>query len=136
MSMYDWQLKEQEDAKKAKEYLLSLIPALKEAGAEKLVIHYDGEGDEGEIQWIHAWNDADEDHEDYYHGKTHLNIPLLDEQNNKIDEAACDIMSGLGIDWYNNEGGFGYVVLDVEAGKIKVDHNARVHDSVHSDHEV
>lgn len=127
--MSDWMEKYERERKekmtKAKEYLLSLLPALKTAKVTELVVHYDGSGDEGSIQSINAYSDKER--------QIKIDVSTLNDQ--EIDEAACDILSGQGIDWYNNEGGYGFVVLTVKTKKITIEHNTRFESSKYSEYE-
>lgn len=118
-----YEAQQKANAVKAKADLLALIPALKAAGAVKLVIHYDGSGDSGEVESVRAFRASGEEFE-------------VSDMVETADRAACDILSGQGIDWYNNDGGFGDVILDVEAGTIKIEDNARFSDSTYSECEV
>lgn len=126
----EYRKQQEAEGKKGKEYLLGLLPLLRDAGAAKLVVYYDGSGDEGQVQFVHTF--AKE--EDEPHGKPNVTVNGLDE--NKIDEAACDVLSGLGIDWYNNEGGYGFVILTVSTGKVTVENNQRFERADYSQHEV
>lgn len=126
MPLDDWRKKQQEDAAKGKEYLLGLIPALKAAGAKALVVNYDGSGDSGEIQSIKEFSDDERE----------VEIEVLGLDTQAIDNAACDILSGQGIDWYNNEGGFGNVVVRADSDKILIENNRRVEESVYDEQTV
>jgi len=124
MSITDWRKEEQERAAKGKEYLLSLIPSLKAAGVKCLVVHYNGEGDSGEIEGVRAYSDRENEVE--------VTVTFDEE---RVSGAASDVIAGKGIDWYNNEGGFGDVVLFTKGkGSIKIEHNYRVESSTY--HEV
>lgn len=136
--------------------LLALVPMLEQHGAKLLVVHYDGQGDSGEVDWIAAFSDEGAAYEDYYVGAEHFPLVMLPELEpdhasklyEKIDRAACDVLQGLDIDWYNNEGGIGHVILTITpedkrkgkvmgpVGKITVQHSARVESTVDSEHEV
>lgn len=126
----DWLAKlrreQQEDAAKGKEYLTGLLPMLREAGAAKLVIHYNGEGDDGSIESVDTYAKEDDEQS--------VTVAGLDE--NKIGEAAVNVLAGLDIDWDTDDGAYGYVSLTISTGKITVENNQRFHDSTYSEHEV
>jgi hypothetical protein len=126
----DWEVKrrreEQERAARGKEYLTGLVPMLCEAGAAKLVIHYNGENDDGEIESVEIYAKEGEEQS--------VAVAGLDEDN--IGQAAIDVLGGLGIDWYNDNGAYGCVTVTVSTGKIAVENNERFKDSTYSEHEV
>jgi hypothetical protein len=126
----DWRVKmrreEQERAARGKEYLTGLVPILCEAGAAKLVISYNGENDDGTIESVDIYaKEGDEQS---------VTVAGLDENN--IGEAAIDVLGGLGIDWYNDNGAYGCVTVTMSTGKIAVENNERFKHSTYSEHEV
>lgn len=74
-----------------------ILPALKKAKIETVEIYFDGCGDDGSINEISAQPDA---------------LPDLTKQN--VEEWAYKLLEGTGVDWYNNDGGFGEITIDVE----------------------
>jgi hypothetical protein len=53
-----------------------------------------------------------------------------------VERLACATLERNGIDWYNNEGGFGNIIIDIKTGKIKTEHNARIESSEYEEHEL
>lgn len=47
---------------------------------------------------------------------------------------AQDFLAYQDIDWYNNEGGFGKVIINAKEGEVKLEHNMRVESSEYSEH--
>lgn len=115
-----WRKEQEAETARGKAYFLEMQPILKAAHVSKVVVSYDGQGDDGSFQGV-TFVDA--------------NVKLkLDEQ--EIENAASNVLSGQGIDWYNNEGGFGDVVFNVITGKITIEHNYRIETSKHKQFKV
>lgn len=49
--------------------------------------------------------------------------------NAAIDDLTYDYLEETDIDWYNNDGGFGELVIDVEDGTVALEVNVRYTDS-------
>lgn len=134
----DWMKKYQEEQKAAgvvaKNRFEALIPQLKELKVAEIVVHYDGSGDSGQVEDVTCYSTIG--HE-YDFGEVKPDEVKIEEPlKESFDEIACDVLTGLDIDWYNNAGGFGDVVFDVATGKATVKHNTRFEDSTYEEHEV
>ena len=46
-----------------------------------------------------------------------------------IDDLAYDYIDSTGVDWYNNEGGYADLTIDVAAGKVTMDVDVRIYNS-------
>ncbi len=96
-----------------------MLGKLKDNHAKKLIVSFDGSGDDGEIYDIETVID------DTYYAIGEFLIPedvdfLRDECYDflcKTVETSCD--------WVNNEGGFGQIFIDVETQSFTVDYNQR-----------
>lgn len=80
-------------------------------GYKELIISYDGAGDSGSIDEIKL-----EGGDNYY---------LQGDEYNKIEEAFDDFFMKSTGDWYNNDGGYGSVVIDLENGLFEITTNLR-----------
>jgi len=129
-----------------------LVERMKSLGVERVEVDYDGSGDSGDIQGVSALKNADKgetialagqsivverlesvyDHEakEYKRVPNQVTIGL----EGALGDFATDFLSYLGIDWYNNEGGYGTVVLNVEDGEVKAEHYYRIESSEYSEH--
>jgi hypothetical protein len=141
--------REQEALKQRRAQLEERLKALKVARVE---VEYDGCGDSGDVQEVHALLAGGEaadlkgqsvmverlesvyDHEakDYRRVTSQQTVSLKEA----LGDFAVDFLSFLGIDWYNNDGGYGTVVLDVKDGKVKAEHNYRIESSEYEEHEL
>lgn len=139
--------REQQALKQRRAQLEETLKALE---VERVEVEYDGCGDSGDVQLVRALKSAGKavdlkgrsvtverlesvyDHE----AKDYRRVPRLETVN--LEEAlgnfAVDFLSFLGIDWYNNEGGYGVVVLEVADGVVRAEHNYRIESSEYSEH--
>lgn len=100
MTNFDDILKRMEDERhetelKAELQAKEILDRLTLAGAKNIYIGFDGSGDDGSV---HAIDGLDE------------NEHITEED---LENWAYDLIAGTGVDWYNNEGGFGTINLDV-----------------------
>ena len=108
-----------EPKRRAKDALAALLPQLQAIGVTKVILPYDGYGDEGAFETPIALA-----------GETEIKLP--DELACALCEAAIDLLPEC---WQDNNGSFGEVELDVPARKLLRDHNWRVEDSEHDPEE-
>lgn len=103
-----------------------IVAKLKAAGVAKATAHYDGSCDSGSVDDVYFYDSADNEINKGMVG------PVKDELIKAMDNLACDYLEHRCIDWYNNDGGFGDFTIDVNAGKIVLDHNYRDSSSMSS----
>lgn len=127
--MSKWQQERTEAAAKGKAYLLGLVPALKAANVEKVIAHYDGEGDSGQFEDVRVVVTGSEDAVEV------TKVPGLADDD-KIRDAAYDILEEKHGGWEINEGSFGDVILYVETERLVIEHNYRVESSTYDETEV
>jgi hypothetical protein len=93
----------------------AFVSSLKNMGITELVGEYDGSGDSGSIETIYC---EDED------GNT---ISIESDVESKVEEMLYEVLSNnYDYDWYNNEGGYGTVRINIEDKTWKVDGAVRV----------
>lgn len=101
-----------EERQQALERFASLLPQIEALGATRLVVPYNGHGDEGTVEPPVA-----------YASDTELALPVALA---KAIQAAAQLLLPSGYE--NNAGGFGELELDVAERKITRDHNWRIED--------
>ena len=114
--MSDWDLRNQEAQEKALIKLRKIAPKYIKQGLTSIHIEYSGCGDSGELTEIYGmigrevhkpekreWNDE----------KNWYRVAGAD-----FDDIAYDILT---YDWYNNDGGHGSILIDLENGTISID---------------
>jgi len=98
-----------------------MIEAFNE-GYKYINITYDGSGDSGSIEDIYLSNNIPnspwDPPTDY--------VPINPRYRNHIENWACDDALCNVADWYNNDGGFGIISIDVTNGTYIIDNNIRV----------
>jgi hypothetical protein len=84
---------------------IALITKLKDIGVAKVTVMFDGSGDDGDIQWI-----------EYYNEDEKAVDGLSSEDEGKLSDICYTMIDNkvhtVG-DWVNNEGGYGYLYIDV-----------------------
>jgi hypothetical protein len=114
----------------AENKLESIMIGLVNAGIKKVCVSYDGGGDEGAIEAIKISTDSDTDFDDLQ-GWTSDATDLKD-YNSDLYTLLADYCSEMLLndieDWWNNDGGFGHVNIDVEAGTYEIQNSIRVTD--------
>lgn len=98
---------------KAKSGVSSLADLLAIAGAEIVEIYFDGSGDSGSIEDLAARDEKEEI----------ISIPATIKE--KLEDWAYGVLEGTGVDWYNNDGGFGTIILDVKERKYSFEVSQR-----------
>jgi hypothetical protein len=87
----------------------AFVSSLKNMGITELVGEYDGSGDSGSIETIYC---EDED------GSI---ISIESEVESKVEEMLYEVLSNnYDYDWYNNDGGYGRVTINLEDKTWKV----------------
>lgn len=86
----------------------------------------------GNIKYKSLKSDWNEKKKKYIHSFTEEDKSLEDA----CSDFASEYLSHLGIDWYNNEGGFGDIEINVTSNKVIAHHNARVESSEYYEHEL
>ena len=132
-----------------------LTEKLKPLGVVRVEVEYDGCGDSGDIQEVrallkgtraekerpanldgqsvtveHFESVYNAERQDWDRKPYQATVPLKEA----LSDFALDFLSFLGIDWYNNEGGYGTVVLSVADGEAKAEHNYRIESSEYEEH--
>jgi hypothetical protein len=88
----------------------AFVSSLKNMGITELVGEYDGSGDSGSIETIYC---EDED------GNI---ISIESEVESRVEEMLYEVLStNYDYDWYNNDGGYGTVRINIEDKTWKVD---------------
>lgn len=91
---------------------------LKDRGVAKIRVTYEGSGDSGTIEDVNYY-----DKEDDEHFCTHFGI--TDSQHNDIENLAYPMLDGIE-DWYNNEGGYGHITIDLDEFTYDIENNIRI----------
>jgi hypothetical protein len=102
---------------------------LRSLGIKKVYIHFNGSGDDGDIEDIEFENDSQSNGQ--YDTVTTLNPTHI----GKLKDLAYDMIDDkvnneYGGDWINNDGGYGNICLDIDKNEYTLDYNQRTTDEV------
>jgi len=112
--------------------LRRILPILAAAGVGRVDVEFDGGGDSGSIDTINFY---DEDNNNVtvnerisieIYSRTFVNrswqVAVIEQENSLVDaitEIVDDYLDATGVDWYNNEGGFGHFYIYVQQGTFE-----------------
>ena len=105
-------------------------------GIKKVVVHYEGGGDDGAIEYVNATKDPDIDYDELENWELEYLLNDIDSRLSTLIEDYCqEVLLDDIEDWWNNEGGHGYVHIDVELGTYIIYNKIRVADYEEYEHE-
>jgi hypothetical protein len=110
----------------SKDEAVALTTQLKMLGVAKVGISFQGSGDSGEIDYIELYNANSEDipmptdmvawtKQVYGEQKPETKQVKL---RDALEDIGYRVLDETGMDWYNNEGGQGYVYLNVDSDAV------------------
>ena len=97
---------------KAKGGIKSIADLLAVAGIDSVEIYFDGAGDSGSIEEIAGITDGE-------------SVEIKDFLREQIESWADAVLDSTGVDWYNNDGGFGTITIDVKGRTYEYEVNQR-----------
>ena len=96
-------------------------------GIKKVVVHYEGGGDRGAIEYVNATKDPDIDYDELENWDQEYLLNDIDSGLSTLIEDYCqEVLLDDIEDWWNNDGGHGYVHIDVELGTYIIYNSVRV----------
>ena len=107
------------------EKLIQLLSILKDNNVQKIHVHYDGGGDDGMIHDI-EFKDHDNKNKDIIFEEDAENLAFNKLTDDLEEYLYRKISNTVDWDWVNNEGGYGYLSLDINDLKINIAHKQRV----------
>jgi hypothetical protein len=129
--MSNWMVEHQRELSssrdKGRSYLLGLIPLCKAAQIDRVVAHYDGSGDSGAFE---------QDGVTAFSGDEEKELATLAIKSDELLDACYNVLEYTHPGWEINEGSYGDVVLYVNESIVKIEHDARVTSTEHSETEV
>lgn len=94
------------------------IVFLKDRGVKKIRVTYEGSGDSGSIDNV-LYHDKED--KEYYS----IQFNITDSQHDDIQNLAYPMLDGIE-DWYNNEGGYGSITIDLDEFSYDIENNIRI----------
>lgn len=92
--------------------MLSTMMALKDLGITKIQVDYSGGGDSGQIDDI------------TFMGKDDKSLEVPSDTKDQVEKYAYYLLEDVE-DWYNNEGGWGQINIDVINNTYHIENNIR-----------
>ena len=114
----------------------TLLLKLTDIGITAVNIYYDGSGDDGSIEFIVYSTEPNLNFEDImdidnWDSKNHLENDLYISLEKFAHEAILNDIE----DWYNNEGGYGYLCIKIPSGEYKIFNSIRITEIESYEHE-
>jgi hypothetical protein len=78
---------------------------LKDRGVTKIIVSYEGSGDSGSIEGIIYFKGED--------SFNHLNIDISKDMDYELQNLCYPMLDNIE-DWYNNDGGYGVINIDLD----------------------
>ncbi len=106
---------------------LEAILYLKDRNVDKIIISYEGSGDSGCVEDCRYFNDDDE---------FNLNdLSISNDFHESIKDLASESLLDKIEDWWNNDGGYGDLVIDLKDNSYTIENNIRYTDYETYNHE-
>lgn len=99
---------QKEKLEKAKLGIRKVIEDLRKIKVKKVEINFSGGGDDGSIEYVEFLPDT---------------ITESEELKDQIEEWAYIVLDLIGVDWCNNDGGFGFIKINVHQGTYSYEVN-------------
>jgi hypothetical protein len=113
----------------AENVLEKIMIGLVNQGIKKVSVNYEGSGDSGAIESIRITTDQYVTFDDLQTWEGGIDLNDYNSELYSLLEDYCQEMLLHDIeDWWNNDGGFGYVNIDVEEGTYEIQNSIRITD--------
>jgi hypothetical protein len=101
--------------------LIGSLLKLADLGITAIRISYSGSGDDGSIDEVLATKDNADDFEDIYSLDF---FEEIDSENRTVIADWCveKLLNDIE-DWWNNDGGYGYLYIKIPSGEYKIENN-------------
>lgn len=116
--MTEWKKRKEVTAREARKMAFFLMTECTATGIKTIHISFEGSGDDGSIHEVLI--DGEDKTPEW--GENTGNDPLAQ----RVTDWAYKFLDGTGVDWVNNDGGFGFIDFDVVGRKIKFEVNRNV----------
>lgn len=121
--------------------LIKLVVSLRDLGCEYILAYYCGGGDSGAIDEINYFGNDYEEHfeegclDEGQHNCEHVDVSSGPVGTEKlIEDLFHEKLNGVE-DWWNNDGGYGYIAVRLEDLSYLIDNNTYYTQTEHYHHE-
>jgi hypothetical protein len=116
-----------------REQIKEILKMIRAAGGKRITIEFDGSGDSGSITGVaiepHSMDFPvvyNEDKSTWKDGTWNTeSTPKTQPVKEALEQICYDMLERTGIDWYNNDGGFGQLEFDLETGETNLEVSTR-----------
>jgi len=121
--------------------MTGLLLKLADLGITGITISYEGSGDSGQIEQISYLQvpvETLEEIEDLYDNGVDYSLNLSNIDSGiatELENFAYETLLENIEDWYNNDGGFGFVAILVKTGEYRIHNNVRYYETRDYQHE-
>ena len=91
---------------------------LQDLGVKQVIIRYSGSGDSGQIDDIFYIRSSDDE-------ESSTDIGVNDTVHSIIESRSYTLLNPIE-DWYNNEGGYGTIKIEVPSGEYHIENNINI----------
>jgi len=115
----------------------NIIGKLIDLNVHSVKIHYDGGGDSGAIEEIHYLDENEDELSTFVENVDgcRQKISVLSKEDEQILEEYAYTLLDTIEDWYNNDGGYGDIVINVKEFTYTIDNNIRRMEEDYYSHE-
>jgi hypothetical protein len=121
--------------------LTKIVMSLRDLGCEYIFAYYCGGGDSGAIEYIYYFGDGFAEHfesgclSEGDHVSDHVDIDSAPVGTEQLIEDLFHEKLNTVEDWWNNDGGYGYIALRLEDLSYLIDNNTYYTQTEHWGHE-
>ena len=118
-----------------KEAVRNLLTKIRTAGYVGVSIGFEGSGDSGDLQGYCLFKEEDgfQLHECYAWETDHGEFAY--QELKPLEDLFYAVDNSSGEDWYNNDGGYGSVNINLLTGEIKANYHIRYTETNYSEHD-
>lgn len=121
-----------------KAHVKQILEMLKGAGADKIIVEFDGSGDSGSVHSVDIYDNQNKlvrlnfgvayavTSSSWKDGKWEQKEEVKMMPVTEALETFCyDMLEKTGVDWYNNDGGFGQLTITLDPVEVQLEVNQR-----------
>lgn len=107
--------------------MLALLVSLKDKGITKIEITFSGSGDSGDVDDLEFYTGTEYISKYPDGNKPKMQDYISDEQYSKLRDECYELIDDCieGADWYNNDGGYGRIDINLESMTADVEYSQR-----------
>ena len=121
-----------------KPYVKTMLQMIKDGGGKKIRVSFDGSGDSGSVDGVYIHNGSEDMNMQFYvdflevssswssdTGWVKTETPKRMPVKEALESLCYTMLEETGIDWYNNDGGYGELYITLDPLEIQLEVNSR-----------